>query len=92
MNKPQITRDDAGQPAFAVLPWREFERLAGTRQAEEALTDEELYDLARASDEESFPVEVVQALVDGEHPIAVFCRHRGMRQRHVAEKVGIHPT
>ncbi len=56
------------------------------------MTDEELYDLARASDEESFPVEVVQALVDGEHPIAVFCRHRGMRQRQVAEKVGIHPT
>lgn len=92
MNKPQIIRDDAGRPAFAVLPWREFERLAGARQAEEALTDEALYDLAKASDEESFPMEVVQALVDGEHPIAVFCRHRGMRQRHVAEKVGIHPT
>ena len=90
MNKPQIIRDDAGQPAFAVLPWREFERLAGAHRAEEALTDEELFDLAKASDEESFPVEVVQALVDGEHPIAVFCRHRGMRQRHVAEKVGIH--
>ena len=56
------------------------------------MTDEKLYDLAKASDEESFPVEVVQALVDGEHPIAVFCRHRGMRQRQVAEKVGIHPT
>ena len=56
------------------------------------LTDKELYDLAKASHEESFPVEVVQALVDGEHPIAVFCRHRGLRQRHVAEKVGIHPT
>ena len=92
MKKPQIIRDDAGQPAFAVLPWREFERLAGVRGAEAALADEELYDLAKASDEESFPVEVVKALVDGEHPVAVFCRHRGMRQRHVAEKVGIHPT
>lgn len=92
MNKPQIIRDDTGQPAFAVLPWREFERLADTRQAKEALTDEELYDLAKASDEESFPMEVVQALVDGEHSIAVFCRYRGMRQRQVAEKAGIHPT
>ncbi len=87
--KPQIIRDDAGQPAFAVLPWREFERLAGAGGAEAALTDEELYDLAKASDEESFPVEVVKALVDGEHPIAVFCRHRGMRQYQVAEHVGI---
>ena len=92
MNKPQIIRDEAGRPAFAVVPWREFEQLAGARRAEGALTDEELYDLAKASDEESFPVEVVEALVDGEHPIAVFCRHRGMRQRHVAEKAGIHPT
>ncbi len=92
MNKTQVIRDDAGQPAFAVIPWHEFECLVGDFDAEAMLSDEELFDLAKASDEESFPAEVVDALLGGEHPISVFCRHRGMRQRYLAKEVGIHPN
>ena len=88
MNKPRVIRDDTGQPAFAVIPWREFERLVGT-DAETMLSDEELYDLATAADEESFPAEVVDQLLAGKNPIGVFRRHRGMRQRHLAGAVGI---
>ena len=88
MNKPRVIRDDTGQPAFAVIPWREFERLVGT-DAETMLSDEEIYDLATAADEESFPAEVVDQLLAGKNPIGVFRRHRGMRQRHLAEAVGI---
>ena len=41
MNKPRVIRDDTGQPAFAVIPWREFERLVGA-DAETMLSDEEI--------------------------------------------------
>ena len=39
MNKPRVIRDDTGQPTFAVIPWREFERLVGA-DAETMLSDE----------------------------------------------------
>ena len=65
-----------------------FERLVGA-DAETMLSDEELYDLATAADEESFPAEVVDQLLAGRNPIGVFRRHRGMRQRHLAGAVGI---
>lgn len=42
MSDPQVILDDSGKPAFAVIPWQEYERLA--RTTEGALTDEELID------------------------------------------------
>ena len=57
-------RHSDGQPDF-VLPWREFERAP----SEEA--DRRGLFVAKASDEESFPVEVVQALTAA--PDRVFC-------------------
>ena len=42
MNKPRVIRDDTGQPAFAVIPWRGFERMVGT-DAETMLSDEEFW-------------------------------------------------
>ena len=92
MNKPQIIRDNAGEPAFAVIPWHEFELLVNDTPAEVTLSDEDLYDLAKASDEEAFPAEVVDELLAGTHPISVFCRYRGKRQRHLAKRIGIHPN
>ena len=47
MTKPQIILDEGGNPAFAVIRWREYERLIATG-GEASLTDEELYDLAKA--------------------------------------------
>ena len=91
MNKPQVIHDGTGKPAFAVIPWSDYESLVGA-DADAILSDEELHDLAIAADEESFPMEVVDRLLAGENPIAVFRRHRGMRQRHLAEAVGINPV
>ncbi len=56
------------------------------------LSDEQLYNLATSAEEESLPVEVVDRLLAGESPIAVFRRHRGLRQRHLAEAAGINPV
>ncbi len=55
MTKPQVILDDGGNPAFAVIPWREYERLT-TADAEAGLSDEELYDRATVEGEESFPM------------------------------------
>ncbi len=88
MNKPQVIRDGAGRPTFAVIPWSDYRSLVGA-DAEAMLTDEELFDLAKAEGEESFPVGVVDRLLAGEHPIKVFRNHRGMTQTAMATAVGI---
>ena len=80
MNKPQVILDDTGQPAFVVIPWRDYERLA---------SDEEQYDRAIADNGESFPIEVVDQLLAGKNPISVYRNHRGMTQRALAAAAGI---
>ena len=47
MTKPQVILDDGGKPAFAVIPWREYARLA-MMDAEAGLSDEELYGHAKS--------------------------------------------
>ncbi len=88
MNKRQVIFDGSGQPAFAVIPWREYEHLAG-EDAEALLSDEALYDLAEAANEESFPLDVVKRLLAGENPIRVYRNHRGITQTELATKAGI---
>ena len=88
MNKPQVIRDDTGRPAFAVIPWGDFQTLVGG-DAEALLSDEELYDLALAAGDEVFPSSVVDQLLSGEHPVSVHRRHRGMTQAALAAATGI---
>lgn len=88
MNKPQVILDNTGQPAFAVIPWRDYERL--TREdAEAILSDEEHYDRATASNDESFPIEVVDQLLAGQNPISVYRNYRGLTQNELAAAAGI---
>ena len=54
MNKTQVIFDDLGRPAFAVIPWREYERLSNG-DAESLLSDEELYERAGAEGASPFP-------------------------------------
>ena len=88
MNKPQVILDNTGHPAFAVIPWRDYERL--TREdAEAILSDEEHYDRATASNDESFPIEVVDQLLAGQNPISVYRNYRGLTQNALAAAVNI---
>ena len=32
MADPQVIRDDAGRPAFAVIRWQDYQRLTGDRR------------------------------------------------------------
>lgn len=91
MPKTQVIFDDVGQPAFAVIPWPEYERLT-TADADSLLSDEELYDLAKSEGDESFPIEVVDRIVAGERPIGVYRSYRGMTQQELASIAGINPV
>ncbi len=91
MAEPQVIRDDRGNPVFAVLPWREYQRLAAGA-AGAALTDEELYDDAKLTGDESFPIKVADRLLAGENPVKVYRGHRGMTQSQLATAAGINPV
>ena len=88
MNKHQIIVDEAGQPAYAVIPWPEYKRLVSADN-DTTMTDEELYDLAKAAGDESFPAAVVDRLLAGESPIKVYRDHRGRTQKQLANAAGI---
>ena len=88
MNKLQVILDNTRQPAFAVIPWRDYERLT-SEDAEAILSDEEHYDRAMADNGESFPIEVVNQLLAGQNPISVYRNYRGLTQNALAAAVGI---
>ncbi len=89
MSGLQVIYDDAGQPVFAVLPWREYQGLTGQQNDGARLSDEELYDLAKSEAGESFPLELAERILDGENPISVYRNHRGMTQQELAAAAGI---
>jgi len=91
MNKPQVILDEKGKPAYAVIPWGEYKQLASMGD-EGAMTDEELYDLAKSAGSESFPATVVGRLLAGEHPVRVYRDHRRLTQKQLAEAAGINPV
>lgn len=91
MTTPQIILDEAGKPAYAVIPWQEYERLMPAA-AEAALSDEALYDEAKAEGDEFFPADVVDRLLTGENPIRVYRTYRGMTQKQLAVAAGINPV
>ncbi|MBK8906981.1 MAG: helix-turn-helix transcriptional regulator [Rhodospirillales bacterium] len=87
--KPQIIYHD-GEPAFAVIPWEEYRRLAPEAPVDEGdMSDEELFDRAKAADEEEFPAAVVDRLLAGVHPLKVFRKHRGLTQQQLAARAGV---
>lgn len=86
MTEPQIIRDNRGKPAFAVIPWQEYQHL----KVDKLPTDEDLYDEAKSSAEEAFPIEVADQLLAGENPVKVYRNLRGMTQNQLAAAVKIH--
>lgn len=89
MVRPQIIFA-GGKPAFAVIRWKEFVQLAGDR-AVAAMTDEEIYDAAKAAAEEMFPAEAIERQLKGESPVKVCRDYRGLTQAQLAKKTGLSP-
>ena len=85
MDKVQILKDEKGEPAFAVVPWKDFERM-------KAAGDEDKRLIALANphrDEEAFPVDVAKRLIAGTSPTKVFREWRGMTQQELSTKSGV---
>ena len=87
----QIITDRNGAPAYAVLPWDEYTRLTRPDRPETDMSDEELYDIAKAEVGEFFPVDLAKRLVAGDHPIKVYREYRGMTQADLAARADISP-
>lgn len=80
-----IERD--GKREFAIIPIELFERLSA---AFEDAEDVALFDAARQSAEDfRVPAAVLNAILDGAHPVKAWREYRGMTQESLAEQAGI---
>jgi DNA-binding XRE family transcriptional regulator len=82
MIKPQVITGKNGKPAYAVIPWSVWERV---RPLAEDMTDEALFDAAKARQKEFFPSDVVNALLDGANPVKTLRTYRGLTQAALAQ-------
>ncbi len=87
MSKEMQVIERDGKPEYAVIPYEEYLRL---RDVTEMASDVAAYDRAMKDMEgkEWVPSEVIDRLIDGEHPVKVWREHRKMKQGELAEKLG----
>jgi len=87
--KPQIITKD-GKPEYAVIPYQEYRRLM---EDAEMLADVRSFDAARkaydAGVEEAIPSEVVDRLLDGDHPVRVWREYRSVSAAELAKACGV---
>ena len=77
-----------GGEEYAVIPRSEYDAL---RRAvdEDALDAVLLQQALDAPDQELVPIDVVKRVADGEHPVRVWRRHRGLTSSALAARAGI---
>ena len=83
MNVQIIEKD--GKPDYAILPYAEYQGLLDRLEDKEDREDIAAY---RSGQEEVFPSEVVDALLDGENPIKAYRKFRGVTQQGLADAIG----
>ena len=83
--KYQVIRDGKGVPAFAVVPWTDFQRLLDR--------DDETATLIAAGNaarhDVAFPADVAARLIAGETPLKAIREWRGLTQDALAEMTGV---
>ncbi len=84
MSVQYIEKD--GKPEWAVVTVEEYRQLV---EAAEFKEDLRLYREAKKTPEEVIPGEVIDQLLDGEGPIRVWRRFRGLSQQELASSIGI---
>lgn len=88
MNAQILERN--GQPAFAVIPIEDYERIA---ELLEDITDAEIASRISAKlksgEEESFPASIVEHLLNGENPVRILREYRGMSVLELANACGV---
>ena len=88
MSQVQFIDDYDGNPAFVVIPiqlWKAW----GLSDAD--LSDNDLLEktLSEGAREEAFPNWVAGELIKGTHPIKVYAKLRGLKQKDVSEQSGV---
>jgi len=78
-----------GRPEYAVVPYKEYQRLLAEAEMLQDVRDYDEAKLAIANGEELIPSRVTYALLDGENPLRVWREYRGLIQQQVAEAAGI---
>jgi DNA-binding XRE family transcriptional regulator len=78
-----------GRPEYAVIPYKEYQRLVAEAETLQDVRDYDEAKLAIADGEELIPSRVTYALLDGENPLRVWRKYRGLTQQQVAEAAGI---
>ena len=73
-----------GQPAFAVIPYAEWEAILDRLEAIEDRADAEA-----ARHEETFPVEFAERLLRGDHPVKVWREYRGLTLQALADQCDV---
>jgi len=81
--KAQIIQHD-GQPAFAVIPYAEWEAILDRLEDIEDRADAEA-----ARHEETFPIELADRLLAGESPVKVWREYRGLTLQALAVQCGV---
>jgi len=80
---PQIIQQN-DKTKLAVLAYEDFLIL---KEKAEMLEDIQAYD--EAKNDETFPFEVADRIIEGENPIKIFREYRNLTQKQLAEEVGI---
>ncbi len=78
-----------GKLEWAVIPYEDYQRLLEKAEMLQDIRDYDEAKLSIAKGEELVPGEVTYAILDGENPIRVWRKYRGMTQQQVAAKAGI---
>lgn len=90
--KVQVIEKD-GRPEYAVVPYTEYERLV---EAAKMIDDVRDYDTAkealRSGREELVPADVADRFLNGENPLRVWRRHRGLAASDLAASCGLTPA
>lgn len=84
--KTQFAQSPVVHTQFKVLPVSEYMALL---EKAEMLDDVAAYDKAKAEQSELIPSNVVDALIDGENPVKVWRKYRGLSQGALAELAGL---
>ena len=79
-----------GEPAFVVMPIEEYQKLCMPREdAADAATIERMSSAVASGHEETFPAELVNALIDGGNPVRLFREYRQISPANLAEVCGV---
>lgn len=82
-----------GKPEWAVIPYKEYQKLCSAQEDAEDIKDIEANIKAiQEGKEVTIPGEVTFAVLDGISPVRAWRKHQQIKMNELAKKVGISPA